>query len=85
MKLRLPVDVAEDYSSSSQRIRVMTEYWVNSSVFCPNCGRRNCGSFENNSPVADFFCEICFEEYELKSKNGVMGKKYVNGAYKNHD
>ena len=81
MKLNLTVDVATNYSSSSQRIRVMTEYWVNRSVFCPNCGNR-LRQFDNNSPVADFFCEICFEEYELKSKNGAMGKKIVDGAYK---
>lgn len=80
MKLNLSVDVAANYSSSSQRIRVMTEYWVNRSVFCPNCGNR-LRQFDNNSPVADFFCEICFEEYELKSKNGEIGKKVVDGAY----
>lgn len=80
MKLNLLVNVAKDYSSSSQRIRVMTEYWVNRSVFCPNCGNR-LRQFDNNSPVADFFCEICFEEYELKSKNGALGKKVVDGAY----
>jgi type II restriction enzyme len=59
----------------------MTEYWVNRSVFCPNCGSR-LRQFNNNSPVADFFCETCFEEYELKSKNGAMGEKIVDGAYK---
>lgn len=80
MKLNLPVDVAADYSSSSQKIRVMTEYWVNRSVFCPNCGSK-LRQFDNNSPVADFYCETCFEEYELKSKNGAMGKKIVDGAY----
>ena len=80
MKLRLPFDVAKEYSSGSQQIRVMTESWVNHSVFCPNCGNR-LRQFDNNSPVADFFCEICFEEYELKSKNGALGKKIVDGAY----
>jgi type II restriction enzyme len=80
MDLILPVKVANNYSSGSQRIRVMTEYWVNQSVFCPNCGsalRR----FDNNTPVADFYCERCREEYELKSKNGLVGKKIVDGAY----
>jgi len=32
-------------------------------------------------PVADFYCTKCSEEYELKSKQGVVGKKIVNGAY----
>ena len=37
--------------------------------------------FENNAPVADFYCGHCSEEYELKSKSGAMGKKIVDGAY----
>lgn len=80
MELKLPVEVAEDYSSGSQRIRVMTEHWVNRSAFCPNCGNV-LSQFENNKPVADFQCENCSEEYELKSKNGNVGMKIVDGAY----
>ena len=80
MDLRLPASVAENYSSSSQKIRVMTEHWVNHSVFCPNCGN-TLSHFENNTPVADFYCKNCTEEYELKSKNGNVGKKIVDGAY----
>ena len=80
MELRLPVGVAKDYISSTQRIRVMTEYWVNDSIFCPSCGN-NLSNFENNKPVADFYCKKCSEEYELKSKQGVIGKKIVDGAY----
>jgi type II restriction enzyme len=43
MELKLIVDIAENYSNNSQRIRVMTEYWVNRSVFCPNCGNASGG------------------------------------------
>jgi type II restriction enzyme len=80
MELRLPTKIAEKYSSNAQEIRVMTEYWVNNSVFCPNCGNA-LSNFANNKPVADFHCKKCTEEYELKSKHGVMGKKIVDGAY----
>ena len=80
MKLILPFEVAKSYSSPSQQIRVMTEYWVSNSIFCPNCGNRLAG-FENNAPVADFYCKDCREEYELKSKRGTLGKKIVDGAY----
>jgi type II restriction enzyme len=80
MQLKLPSGLAEDYSSSSQRIRVMTEYWVRRSAFCPNCGNI-LNSFGNNRPVADFYCIECWEEYELKSKQGTIGRKIVNGAY----
>lgn len=80
MDLRLPVELAQEYSNSSQKIRVLTEYWVNNVIFCPNCGA-SLTRFENNQPVADFYCEKCVEEYELKSKNGRLGKKIVDGAY----
>ena len=80
MQLFLPADIAQNYKSGAQRIRVMTEYWVDQSVFCPNCGS-DLRQFENNSPVADFYCEKCYEEYELKSKKGAVGKKIVDGAY----
>jgi type II restriction enzyme len=80
MQLNLSTDIANNYSSASQKIRVMTEYWVNRSAFCPNCGN-TLSNFENNKPVADFYCMNCAEEYELKSKNGDIGKKIVDGAY----
>jgi type II restriction enzyme len=80
MELLLPVEIAKLYSSNSQRIRIMTEYWVGNTIFCPNCGNK-LTNFRNNSPVADFYCEKCFEEYELKSKNGNMGSTIVDGTY----
>jgi type II restriction enzyme len=80
MELKLSIEGKEYYSSRSQQIRVISESWVNKSIFCPNCGDRLI-KFENNKPVADFYCIKCSEEYELKSKQGIIGKKIVNGAY----
>ena len=80
MKLNLSSEIAKSYSSPAQRIRVMTEEWVSRAGFCPSCGRA-LSQFENNKPVADFYCGNCSEEYELKSKNGNVGKKIVDGAY----
>jgi len=80
MELNLYYDAARDYSSPSQKIRVMSEGWVSNWIFCPNCGNP-LARFENNTPVADFYCKDCQEEYELKSKAGSLGKKIVDGAY----
>jgi type II restriction enzyme len=38
--------------------------------------------FPNNSPVADFYCSSCSEEYELKSKKGKLGSQIQDGAFK---
>jgi len=80
MELKLPIEVAKNYSSSSQQIRVITESWVYKSIYCPNCGN-SLTVFANNRPVADFYCKSCSEEYELKSKHGAVGKRIVDGAY----
>jgi Dam-replacing family len=51
-------DTQSPYSSGSQNARAWTEQWVRNWVYCPNCGSPKINPFPNNSPVADFFCEI---------------------------
>jgi hypothetical protein len=51
-------------------------------VYCPNCGSQNIKPFPNNSPVADFLCTSCNEEYELKSQKTVFGNKVLDGSFK---
>lgn len=81
MNLKMDERIAEHYSSNSQKIRVITENWVSQNLFCPYCGNSYISHFENNRPVADFFCSGCAEEYELKSRNGCIGSKVPDGAY----
>lgn len=70
------------YVSASQNARVLTEGWIAANAFCPSCGAEALRPFPNNSPVADFGCPNCAEEYELKAKRGRLGPKVVNGAYR---
>lgn len=81
MQTTFNTQIAQAYKSNSQKIRVLTENWVDTEIFCPNCGHDLSG-YENNRPVADFYCKNCAEEYELKSKKDSIGKKIVDGAYK---
>jgi len=80
MLLTMDARFAQRYKSLPQKIRVLTEHWVESNIYCPNCGNANITSFPNNKPVADYFCGNCSEEYELKSSKSV-GRKIVDGAY----
>ena len=80
MNTRLDMSLAREYRSPSQRIRVVTEAWVGSNVYCASCGH-GLASYEANRPVADFNCPSCNEEYELKSKKGALGKKVVDGTH----
>lgn len=81
MLLAFNTELGSSYASSSQKIRVLTEDWVGRTIFCPNCGQKEVSKFENNRPAADFYCQNCKEEYELKSKSGKIGTKIVDGAY----
>jgi type II restriction enzyme len=70
------------YASGSQSARAWTEQWVRTWAYCPNCGAAKIISFPNNSPVADFHCVACKEEYELKSQKSRFGTKVLDGAFK---
>ncbi len=82
MRLNLNSQLTDNYTSHSQKARVLTEQWVNDSVFCPNCGHLDIDKYPNNQPVADFYCSNCKEDYELKSKQNSIGTKIVDGAYR---
>ena len=80
MNLLLNKNLGNSYSSKSQKIRVITEGWVLGQIYCPSCGYV-VSDYENNKPVADFYCKKCTEDFELKSKKGKVGKKVSAGAY----
>lgn len=81
MNLNFNTKLAEGYSSNSQIARILTENWVKENSYCPCCGEIPLTEFENNRPVADFFCKRCSEEFELKSKNGKLSNTIIDGAY----
>src|SRR3989339_168592 len=82
MNLSFDTKLADKYTSPSQKIRVLTEDWVDRQAYCPNCGHLDIDKYGNNKPVADFFCSNCREDYELKSKKDSVGTKIVDGAYR---
>ena len=81
MDLQLDSSGVEGYHSGTQIARVLTERWMRENMYCPHCGNPHISQFENNRPVADFYCPACRNEYELKSKNGNLGNKITDGAY----
>ena len=81
MNLNFNTKLAEGYSSNSQIARILTENWVKENSYCPCCGNLPLTEFENNRPVADFYCNSCSEEFELKSKNGNLTNTITDGAY----
>lgn len=80
MKLDLS-EGAELYKSGSQIARVITEGWTAAQMYCPNCGHPRLTQLPANRPVADFLCESCEAQYELKSQKKIFGRKIANGAF----
>jgi type II restriction enzyme len=83
--LRMKLEFEETqtaYSSGSQSARAWTETWVRAWVYCPHCGNAKIDPFPNNSKLADFLCNSCNEEFELKSQRGKFGAKVLDGEYK---
>jgi type II restriction enzyme len=81
MHLTLNAPLALSYASPPQRARVLTEDWVKRQVYCPNCGNISIEQYANNSRAADFFCEVCKEDYELKSQRNRFSLRVNDGAY----
>ncbi len=74
----------ENYHSATQKARVLTEDWLGRNMYCPICGTPVLTHFEANRPVADFYCQVCKSEYELKSKeksSAGIGDRIVDGEY----
>lgn len=69
------------YKSNAQIARVLSENWVGTNSYCPRCGYPKLEHFENNKPVADFFCSQCKNTFELKSKIMNFGNKVADGSY----
>ena len=81
MNMNFDTSAIAQYNSKSQIIRVMSENWVAENMYCPCCGHASLRHLKNNLPVADMQCENCGEIFELKSKQGNIGKKIAAGAY----
>ena len=83
MNLILDTHLGDSYNSNSQKVRVITEDWVTHNMYCPRCGHKMLAHYSANKPVADFYCEKCGADYELKSqeRNHNITKKIVDGAY----
>lgn len=81
MNLLFDLKLAENYKSNSQIARVLTEDWVLKNSYCPSCGNRDLNNYNRNNPAADFYCQNCSSDFELKSFRALPKLKIVNGAY----
>jgi len=86
VNLSLDFSTATDYKNNSQKARVATEAWAALNMYCPVCEYSTLTRYIANKPVADFYCEDCSSDFELKSKSAkpsdtLYNDKIVDGAY----
>lgn len=82
MKLEFSDQQQAAYHGATQKARAWTESWVRDQLYCPNCGAIRITKYENNRPVADFYCASCSEDYELKSQKSPFRTRVVDGAFR---
>lgn len=84
MDLRFDQTQAIHYKSKTQIARILSEDWVTRQLYCPLCGAPHLTHYRANKPVADFHCETCHADFELKSKQSLSarpGHTLPGGAY----
>ncbi len=81
MDLSFDKSKCDCYRSNAQKIRVISEEWIEKNIYCPVCGYSQLINLPNNMPVADLQCKSCGEIFELKSKCGNISRKIPDGAY----
>ncbi len=77
----IDMSVASRFVSAAQAARVALETWAAFNLYCLNCERTELDRLPDNTPVADFECYSCDSRYQLKGKNGRVGKKIAGAAY----
>lgn len=62
MNLSFEMKLADKYTSLSQKVRVLTEEWVDRQVYCPNCGHFEIDKYGNHLKMGFTTC------FQLESK-----------------
>jgi type II restriction enzyme len=81
MNLFMAADLATAYKSGSQRARVVTEFWAENNLYCPNCSSPKLNRLVANTKASDFTCPGCGFWYQLKGQKTRIGNSITDGAY----
>lgn len=76
----LDANKALGYTNNSQKVRVMTEFWTEENMYCPNCWNYIV-NLPNNKQVSDFLCENCRENFEQKASKHKFKNKVLSSEY----
>lgn len=74
-------EIAEGYSSPTQRARVLSETWASANLYCPCCPADSLGTCDTRREAVDFVCQSCASHFQLKSSKRVFKNRVVDGAF----
>lgn len=69
------------YKSLTQRIRVSSEEWAASELYCPNCSSNSLTPSPPNTEAIDCVCPNCPEQFQIKSQSHPLGGKLTDAAF----
>lgn len=81
MDLNIDKSLEGSYHSPRQNSRVLTEGWAEANLYCPVCGAPHLIHYPAGKPVADFYCDSCGSDFELKSTRKKFGNKIPASGY----
>lgn len=81
MDLEMPVGLAANYKSPSQRARIITEAWGHENLYCARCCSPRLDLSPPNTRVIDFVCPRCSACFQLKSQSRAFSRKIIDAAY----
>ena len=81
MNLQCRGEVAVDYTSGPQIVRILTEAWCARELYCPGCDSDTLFPSRPNTPAFDLTCPLCARCFELKSSRKWKQRKIVDAGY----
>lgn len=81
MQLSLPRAGLERYKSNSQRVRIATEAWDTTNLYCLNCDSDQLCCSPPNTAAVDYVCPDCDASFQLKAQSHSFGRKIIDAAY----
>jgi type II restriction enzyme len=81
MNLSMRGELANPFTSGSQKAGNVTEAWGADNFYCPNCSSPKLDWLKPGSKANDYRCPNCKFWFQLKGKKSPIGATVTDGAY----
>lgn len=81
MQVQMHSEIGTQYTSASQRARVITELWGESNLYCVHCDSASLARSRPNAEAIDFSCAHCGSPFQLKSQASALSARIVDAGY----